>query len=92
MSAPGLAHMAKCRFITLYSPPGMVGNGGFEAFIWMKASHVPQCDVDYVAQAIREAHAAGHNFYLFFQHGEARDTFKDALTVAGIVAARAVVQ
>jgi hypothetical protein len=92
MSAPSIADMAKCRFITLYSPPGLVGNCAFEAFVWTRPTPVPQCDVDYVAGAIREAHSGGRNFYLFFQHNAPRDHMKVALADAGIIAAQAVIQ
>lgn len=92
MTAPTLSDAATCRFITLYAPSGAAASRDFEAFVWTKAEMVPAVDVEYVANAIRDAGAAGRGFYLIFRHKPARDRMKCALALAGIYATPAVVQ
>jgi hypothetical protein len=92
MSAPTLSDAAACRFITLYAKPSATTCPDFEAFVWTKATPVPAIDVEYVANAIHVANAAGRAFYLFFKHKAARDGMKAALARAGVHATQAVLQ
>ena len=85
--------LAACQFRKVFLPvAGAVHKREWEIFLWTEPTPAPQCDVDYVADAIRTATDAGRPFYLFFKHREPRDAMKRALLAAGINARQEAAQ